>query len=256
MGMFAIRKTPASGPEARVASQIGSIGMGVPAARAVPARFEAVGEALASGSSGVAASASTGRDLARDGISLIECLEDLQRTYHCVLGLEPAYDDVLALSQAWSEATLGYLHQISCADPMTGLTTMSHLRTRLADLYRVQESVRNRVRRTHALVVAELASDMTSGTRRLDVLTSPLRLARVGEAARTVFPDADTVAGVGMHRVVVLGTRDPNLGRRASLLRRMVESPDLHGRRTRVWIEGLPPGEAGAVSLLDELARD
>lgn len=185
----------------------------------------------------------------------MECLEDLQATYQCVLGLDPAYDDVLALSQAWSEATLGYLHQISCADAMTGLTTLSHLRTRLSDLYRVQESMRMGVRRTHALVVAELPSGPTAGTGRLDLLTLPLRLARIGEAARTVFPDADTVAGVGTHRVLVLGARDQSLGRRGSLLRRIVESPDLQGRRTRVWIEGLPPTEAGAVSLLDELAR-
>jgi hypothetical protein len=223
----------------------------------VPVRFEAIGEALASGSSSTEACAVVGRDLARDGASLHDGLESLRTTYRAVAGVDPSYDDVLALSQGWSESTLGFLHQISCADPMTGLATLHHLRTRLSDLYRVQHPSGARVRHSHALVVADLPSDpMGLDLDRVDTLTWSLRMARLGEAARTVFPGADTIAGVATRRVLVLTERDDRLGQRGSLLRRMVDTLEVDGRHTRVWIEGLPPTDAGAVSLLDELARD
>ena len=49
-------------------------------------------------------------------------------------GDEPDFDATEALSVAWSEETLGYLHQVSCEDPLTGLATLAHLRARLAEL--------------------------------------------------------------------------------------------------------------------------
>ncbi len=229
--------------------------MGSPVNMGLPARFEAVGEALASGSDSADACAVVGRDLARDGASLHEGLEALRTTYQRVRGADPAYDDVLALSLAWSESTLGYLHQISCADPMTGLASLAHLRSRLADLYRGQGPEFGRVRHRYALVVADLPGDRYGAEAETEPLTRSLRLSRLGEAARTVFAGAETVAGAGTNRVVVLATRDERLGQRAALLRRMVDTLDLHGHLARVWIEGLPPTDAGAVALLDELAR-
>ena len=196
-----------------------------------------------------------GRDLARDGVSLHEGLESLRVTYQRVRGYDPSYDDVLSLSQAWSESTLGYLHQISCSDPMTGLASLAHLRSRLADLYRGQGPQFGRVRHSHALVVADLPTDLFGGDDVPDPLTRSLRLSRLGEAARTVFAGAETVAGIGGNRIVVLARRDERLGQRAALLRRMVDTLDLHGHLARVWIEGLPPTDLGAAQLLDELAR-
>ena len=171
--------------------------MGSPVNMGLPARFEAVGEALASGSDSADACAVVGRDLARDGASLHEGLEALRTTYQRVRGVDPAYDDVLALSLAWSESTLGYLHQISCADPMTGLASLAHLRSRLADLYRGQGPEFGRVRHRYALVVADLPGDRYGAEAETDPLTRSLRLSRLGEAARTVFAGAETVAGAG-----------------------------------------------------------
>ena len=229
---------------------------GSPVGMGLPARFEAVGEALASGSCSIEACSVVGRDLARDGVSLHEGLEALRVTYQRVRGYDPSYDDVLALSQAWSESTLGYLHQISCADPMTGLASLAHLRSRLADLYRGQGPEFGRVRHRYALVVADLPTDLFGvAEETTDPMTRSLRLSRLGEAARTVFAGAETVAGVGSNRIVVLARRDERLGQRAALLRRMVDTLDLHGHLARVWIEGLPPTDLGAAQLLDELAR-
>ena len=90
----------------------------------VPARFEAVGEALVTGSRTHAACAVVGRELARDGIDLGEALDGLRSTFARVLGREPDFGSTQALSVAWSDETLGYLHQVSCEDPLTGLATL------------------------------------------------------------------------------------------------------------------------------------
>lgn len=230
--------------------------VGSPADMGLPERFVPVAEALASGSGSADACAVVGRDLARRGTSLHEGLEALRTTYRIVRGFDPSYDDVLALSQAWSESTLGYLHQISCADPMTGLASLAHLRSRLTDLYRGQGLEFGRVRNRFALVVADLPGDpYAAQDLDIDSLTRTLRMTRLGEATRTVFAGTETVAGLGNHRIVVLACRDERLGHRVALLRRMVDTLDLHGHLARIWIEGLPPGDGGAAALLDELAR-
>ncbi|WP_109508291.1 hypothetical protein [Nocardioides speluncae] len=280
MGIFATRSrrtTATDGPEARreLPERVRA---------GLPAQFEAVGEALASGlgsardSAGVgraeAACAEAGRELARDGASLDEALEGLRLTSLAVIGLEPAYVDIRALSNAWSEATLGYLHQLSCEDPMTGLASLAHVRSRLSELYRGELRERGRVQEAHALVVASLPAGppgepQEGGSPGLFLLgpdgspevgpdahlTRTLRMARLGEAARTVFAGPETIGRVGQHRVVVLTDRDELLGRRVALLRRILGSLVNAGDAPRVWIEGLPSTDAGAAQLLDELAR-
>ena len=91
--------------------------------RALPLGFEAVGEALVSGTNPAAACAEVGRALARDGASLGEALDGLSATYERVLGREPAFAAAESLWVAWSEATLEFLHQLSCEDPLTGLAS-------------------------------------------------------------------------------------------------------------------------------------
>ena len=90
---------------------------------ALPPRFEAVGEAQASGADPIEACRHLGGVLAGDGVSLEEALEGLKATSTLVRGRDPEYAEVVALSTAWSEATLGYLHRLSCDDPLTGLAT-------------------------------------------------------------------------------------------------------------------------------------
>jgi hypothetical protein len=98
--------------------------------------YEAVGEALAAARSATDACEVVGRLLGSQGVSLEETLADLRTTYSLVLGTEPAFTDACAVALGWSEATLAYLHQLSCADPLTGLASMAHLRGRLTEVYR------------------------------------------------------------------------------------------------------------------------
>lgn len=233
------RRTPADGPEARkdLSERVRA---------RLPRRFEAVGESLASGSGSLQAFEVTGRALAQDGASLHEALADLRATTVAVRGREPSYDEVHALSVAWSEATLAYLHQLSCEDPLTGMASLAHVRGRLSELYRAHGAA---LQESHALVVADLPDDRPGvGS---DPFTRTLRLTRLGEHARTVFPGGETIGRVGASRIVVVVQRDRKLGRRVALLRTLVARE----QRTRVWIEGLPASDAGASFLLDELAR-
>ena len=87
----------------------------------------------------IAACSVVGRDVARDGAALGEALSGLRTTYELVLGEPPAFDAAEALSVAWSDATLEYLHDLSCEDPLTGLASLAHVRTRLDEIYREAE---------------------------------------------------------------------------------------------------------------------
>lgn len=208
--------------------------------------FEAVGEALAAGSSSVDACWVVGRTQAELGLSLGESLDRLRATTQLVVARDPLFEESHALSLAWSESVLGYLHGLSCADPLTGLSTHAHIRERIAELYRnaVADAIgANSVSRSHALVVTDVGDAL------LDPISTARRITLLGQTARTVFSGSETIGQVG-HKVVIVAPRNEALPERVSLLRRMVV------RETeRVWIEGLPGTDASAVSLLDELAR-
>ena len=218
----------------------------------LPDRFVAVGEALASGAGSIEACDVAGRSLAQDGASLDEVLQGLRDTSVAVTGAEPAFADLQAISVAWSEATLAYLHRVSCEDPLTGLSSLAHVRSRLSELYRCYDYGDGTIPHTHALVVLELPEDRPGNRVDPDHFSRSLRLARLGETARTVFPGAETIGRLGNHRVLVLAQRDDRLGRRTSLLRTLLLSAPYP---TRLWIEGLPATDDSAAVLLDELAR-
>lgn len=240
MGIFAVRgRRPLAGdPGAGDSSSPGAHSW-------VPHRFEAVGEALASGSEGLEAAAVVGQQLSRDGVSLAESLERLRTTWRQARGTDPSYDAVTTLATSWSEASMGYLHQMSCEDPLTGISSQAHLRSLLGDLYRRYADGHD-PQREHALVVCEVGAIPDE-----DPLTRAMQLARVGELARTVFSHGEPVARLGSHRVALLVGRDDRLGRRVRLLRTLLAGQG----ELRVWIEGLPGSDHTAAMLLDELAR-
>lgn len=247
MGLFATlaRKAPVDGPEAgwELSEQVRV---------QLPRQFEAVGEALASGSGSLEACDIAGRRLAQDGAALEEVLDGLHRTTRIVTGTDPSYAAVRAISVAWSEGTLAYLHQLSCEDPLTGLSSMAHIRSRISELYRAAGRAGTDLSLSHGLVVVDLPLDRPGLGPADEGFSRTLRLARVGQSARTVFDGSESIGRLGSSRVVVIVERDPQLGRRVALLRTLLGSASFP---TRVWIEGLPGSDAGAAQLLDELAR-
>ncbi|MDH2415333.1 hypothetical protein [Nocardioides sp. CER19] len=237
MARFSVRRARWSG-DARVPVE----GLTEELSAALPPRFEAAGVALAAGGPSILEACwVAGRDLADLGVPLDESIEELRSTTRLVRDRDPTYDEVRALSVAWGEATLAYLHGVSCSDPLTGLSSLAHLRERVADLYRGGRGDDRR----HALVVTQAGAPAG-----LDPLASSRRLTLLGRAARTVFDGPEPIGRVGPARVVVVAARDAALAPRVSLLRRMVEP-----HAERVWIERLPRTDDSAAHLLDELAR-
>jgi hypothetical protein len=221
----------------------------------VPQRFEAVGEALVAGRSATDACEVVGRLLGSQGVSLEETLADLRTTYELVVGTEPAFTDACAVALGWSEATLAYLHQLSCADPLTGLASMAHLRGRLTELYRGDTRGPAPLRDRYALVVVEAAAPRLSGIAD-EVFGLDLRMSRIGESARSVFSGGETICRIGPRRIVVLAARNDGLARRTTLLRNLLEVGERALGGVRIWSESLPLVPEQASSLLDELSRD
>jgi hypothetical protein len=232
----------------------------VPETSGFPARFVAVGEALVAGSPAHAACAVVGRELARDGVDLGEALGGLRSTFAQVLGREPDFGSTEALSVAWSDETLGYLHQVSCENPLTGLATLAHLRARLAELQRQAEVSGTPATEGHALVVLDLPSDERSaegaGARYGEGhFGRALLLARIADRARLVFPGEESIGEATPSRLLVLAPRTDDLGLRVVVLRDLISDTASLGGTVRVWIEGLPSSHAAMAALLDELAR-
>lgn len=220
----------------------------------LPHRFEAVGEALALGRRATDACEVVGRSLGTQGVALEEALADLRTTYERVVGSEPGYADACALAMGWSESTLAYLHQLSCADPLTGLASTAHLRGRLTELYRGDTRGPALLRDSHALVVVEASPTPRYGLAE-EVFGTDLRMSRVGESVRSVFSGAETISRVGVRRIVILASRDKWLPRRTALLGRLLDSgAHTHGG-ARIWTESLPATNGSAAALLDELSR-
>jgi hypothetical protein len=222
---------------------------------ALPTSYEAVGEALSAGRSATDACEVVGRLLGSQGVSLEETLADLRSTYELVLGTEPAFTDACAVALGWSEATLAYLHQLSCADPLTGLASMAHLRGRLTELYRGDTRGPAPLRDRYALVVVEAAAPRLSGLAD-EVFGLDLRMSRIGESARSVFAGGETVCRIGPRRIVILAARNEGLPRRTTLLRNLLEVGERGFGGVRIWSESLPLVPEQASSLLDELSRD
>lgn len=222
--------------------------------QALPMRFEAVGEALASGVETTAACSVAGRVVAQDGASLGEALDGLRATYALVSGSEPDFTAAEALAIAWSEASLQYLHQLSCEDPLTGLTSLAHVRTRLAEIYRDADQSGVSAQTSHGLVVVELRDPTPIATSE-QKLTRVFRMVELTETLRTVFSGGETIGRLGLDRAVVVVRRDVELGRAVGTVREFIADLDLGAAEARVWIEGLPGDTDVAARLLDELAR-
>lgn len=221
--------------------------------RKLPARFVAVGEALSAGSDAHAACAVVGRDLARDGIDLSEALHDLRSTYAIVVGREPDFESTRSLGIAWSDETLGYLHEVSCENPLTGLATLSHVRGRLAEIQRGAESRGVVGEVGYALVVVDVP--MLTGGNHEARLGSALVMAQVASKVRMVFDGEESIGEASPSRLLVVAARTDNLGSRVSTLRDFLVQATPPECVVRVWIEGLPANASATSTLLDELAR-
>lgn len=215
--------------------------------------LSALAEALASGGDPAAVALELGTGAAARGAPWAELLGEVESVCSTVTGAEPSYEVVRALSTAWAEASLQHVHEMSCEDPLTGLATLVHMRTRLDEVYRVAGKDGRHVDEFAALIVVELPR-LAHGAARL---LGSLAMLEVAESMRAVFDGAETVARAGEHRAIALVDRQTGLLSALTALRLLLheriggsEAPSI-----RMWVEGLPRSSQGASRLLDELAH-
>jgi hypothetical protein len=185
-----------------------------------------------------------GRERARAGIGIGEALTDLSALCHVIDGEDPPLELVKPLGEGWAEAGLARMSEASCEDPLTGLTTLPYLRTRLGEVYREARQAGGCVTDSHRLLITELPS-------RLDPWDRISVLIMVSNDLRATFPAGETLSLAGSGRTVALVPAVPELAFRAAGLRRRLMA--CYGTRLRL-LE--PPAQyEEAVRLLSGLAR-
>jgi hypothetical protein len=235
---------------------------------------DAVSEAVAERRDLLGVFSQLGRARAEAGVGLGETLDDVAALYAVLAERAAPAAVVRVLAEAWAEVGFEPLRVGTCEDPLTGLTSAAHLRTRLAEVYREAERGGGSVRATHALVVVPTGLDTVAGWDGL------LRRLALGECLRSVFSGGETLAGLGPSVVVGLVTRTPLLAAMIESLRRRladvatgiavrggtegggawgardaVTGVSGDGEPPRVWVEGLPEGLSEAYAVLEDLAR-
>ena len=159
-------------------------------------------------------------------------------------------------ASAWSEATLAYLHQLSCEDPLTGLASLAHVRTRLAEIYREAEL-------SDVLVPRQprpgRASSLLPGPRQRrpgDHFTRALRLVQVGASRSGRSSPVARRSSAGSAAPAWSSCAPSTAAPRWRCVRAVLADLDAAAEAdVRVWIEGLPGAADSAARLLDELAR-
>ncbi|MBW9215647.1 hypothetical protein KV102_12425 [Mumia sp. zg.B53] len=216
----------------------------------VPRRhLDALRDVLRGGEDPEGVAVELGAAAATEGIGWSELLRDVEDVSRSVSGSLPPYELVRAMSIAWTETAAQDSYVVSCEDPLTGLTSPAHLRTRLDDAYRLAERAGASASDLWAFVVVEVRP---SGGAESGLLRS-LSMIVVAELLRSCFDGDETVSRLGERRAVAL-VRRWDATRGYSALRGLVDSsPDVPP--TRVWIEGVPGTSEAASRLLGELGR-
>jgi hypothetical protein len=195
-----------------------------------------------------------GRSRAKAGIGIAETIGDLGALFEVLDGpgqpnSGPPLTLVCSVAEGWAEEGMAQLSRGGCEDPLSGLTTVPYLRTRLAEVYREADQHGSSPADTHRLLVVSLP-------RRPDPWDRMALAILVGHELRTVFPGGETlclarrngITGSGPAIALVRERADLPM-RYAKLRRRIQETFGAQIRMTR-----LPGGLAEALRLVDELS--
>ena len=236
--------------------------------------------ALARGEAGLAAVGATalaaacaglGRSRARAGIGIAETIDDLAALF-AVLGRsggertgvlsrgegdrasvlsrgeggrwDPALRLVGAIAEGWAEESVSQFARGGCEDPLSGLATLSYLRTRLAEVYREAEQGGTSPAETHRLLVVGLPRRPDPWRR----LALPIL---VGRDLRAAFPGGETLSLAKPGPAIALVPARRDLPLRYARLRRNIQA----AFGTQIRMTPLPGRLTEALRLVDELAR-
>lgn len=226
----------------------------------LPERCRPFAEAIMTGGPETDAASDLGAAYAAQGEGLDMCLADLDEIYLCIDGEVAPLAVVRIAALAWGEATQAHYNRLSCADPLTGLTSIHHLQSGLASLYGGAETgwcLTDDVSSTHALLVVDVVVEPRQ-PRAFHELEAALRQAAAIEVIREAVVGAGEPARLSPHRIGALVRRTRELHRQVAQMAdalelRLMLAPS--GGRVQAWIEALPDGAHAGRRLVDELAR-
>jgi hypothetical protein len=216
--------------------------------------FEPLFDALEDGGPLLGVVEEIGRAASAEGVALDDVLANVAVTYQVSgdIVAEPPFEIVRAVAGAWADSSLRFLHSVSCEDPLTGLASLAHMRTRMSEVYRETDRRGIVPTSSHALLVVQLHWPDTATT----TFDRLLRLIDVAELLRSVYAGDEVVGQLTASRAAVLVRRDSTIGQSvSSLLGLLQEWEERTGVVTRLWIEGLPATQLAGEAMLDELAR-
>lgn len=229
---------------------------------ALPVRCGGLGAAFIDGEYVTDAVRATAHEYADDFLDLETFLDDLDRTVRAVRGEAASAELVRVAALCWIDRFQRDFNFLTCEDPLTGMHTIHHVQSSLAQLYAaggwwLGESQYPAT--DFVFVVIELeprvAADAISG---LAVFEHKLRLAAAAEMITEHLPDAAPPASLSTTRILVVARRTAELADRLMSLQTALDARlGLTPRRghCRVWMEALPATLGPARLLLDELAR-
>jgi hypothetical protein len=223
--------------------EAGLAAAGAPALAAASAALAAASAALA------AACAGLGRSRARAGVGIAETIDDLAALF-AALGegegrqWDPPLRLVGAIAEGWAEESVSQFAHVGCEDPLSGLATLSYLRTRLAEVYREAEQGGTSPAETHRLLVVGLPRRPDPWRR----LALPIL---VGRDLRAAFPGGETLSLAKPGPAIALVPARSDLPLRYARLRRNIQA----AFGTQIRMTPLPGRLTEALRLVDELAR-
>ena len=225
--------------------------------------------ALARGEAGLAAVGATalaaacaglGRSRARAGVGIAQTIDVLAALFAVLGGGEgdrtgvmsrgeggrwdPALRLVGAIAEGWAEESVSQYARGGCEDPLSGLATLSYLRTRLAEVYREAEQGGTSPAETHRLLVVGLPRRPDPWRR----LALPIL---VGRDLRAAFPGGETLSLAKPGPAIALVPARRDLPLRYARLRRNIQA----AFGTQIRMTPLPGRLTEALRLVDELAR-
>ncbi|GLU49751.1 hypothetical protein [Nocardiopsis ansamitocini] len=177
-----------------------------------------------------------GRARARSGVGVGAALDDFLALGDVLRWPRPPASLVKALVEGWVD---GGRSSDDCLDPLTGLTTMAYLRTRLGELYRSTAP-----ELTHRLLIIGLEAG-------IDPWRRTARLIMLGHEMRRRFPRGETLSLLSRTRIGVLAPTGPDLDAHVRVLR--VELSRAHG--AELWSVPMPPTHSEALSFLDDVGK-
>jgi hypothetical protein len=208
---------------------------------------DALSDALAGKDADVKAAAEAlGRERAAAGVYLDDTRSDIRLAAQAAsLRPVPTADLVDAVTIGWVNRILDDVFATTCVDPLTELTSVQYLSTRIGELWAEARLLDEPIEGTHTLVVVRATPVRHPVERETHMIT-------IQTALRSAFRGGETLARIGRSTAAALSTRAAERLRPSlAVLRAELHIAMDEGRLpvTRFWLEPVPR-DADALSVL------